>query len=410
VVESASLFDGPGGEPHLYPTPAQIEAAQAFASTGVVAVYDGSGTAVLRFPQNARIPPHLLPLPPDAPPLLETVVEDGVPARVLRVTVTSRDGRLYLLRIGSPLTSVRATTNVFYEVTLGVWATLALLLFVMQGLEARTLAGRIRAMTEHLPRLRDGDFGAHVPLDASDDELAELRAALVDVSARLKSARDAQDRLIANAAHELRTPLTLMRTEMDLALRRPRSTEDLREALIGVRHEVDRLADLATKLLDLAAHGRAELDLRPGDLAALVRTAALGMDGEAEARGARIVLDLPERAPAHFDPAGIRQAVDNLMSNALKFAPRGSTVRVRVEPRAEGYALEVEDEGAGVPSAARAVVFEPFFRASKDMPGAGLGLAITREIVERLHGTIRFESEEGVGTTFFVELTPVRWA
>lgn len=405
AVEGYSLFDGPSGEPHLVLTPAQIAAAQSFASLGVVAVYDARGVPVIRFPEGAFVPPTLAPEdPPSAPPRLATVVEGETPVRELRRTVAARDGRLYLLRLATPLASVAATMRVFYQVTLSVCAALAAILLAVQGLAAGRLAARIRVMTAHLPHLREGDFGARIPPDETADEIAELRTALAEVSDRLARARDAQDRLIANAAHELRTPLTVMRTEMDLALRRERTPAELREALVDVRHEVDRLAHLATNLLDLAARGRAKLDLRPGDLAELVRAAADWFRGEAASRGITIEVDAPARAEAWFDPAGVRQAVDNYLSNALKFAPAGSRVTVSLAPGEDRFALAVIDEGPGVPEAAREIVFEPFFRADKATPGAGLGLAIVREIARKHGGSAFVRPASPRGACFVIEL------
>ena len=414
TVESVSLFDGPRGEPHLVLTEEQIERARAFtaAEAGVVSVYDGSGASVIRFPDGASAPERLVPGPPGAPATLATTVApDGAPVRELRLTVAARDGRAYLLRLASPLGSQARTVRIFYQATLSACALMALLLFVIQGVQARRLSDRIRAMAGHLPHLREGSFGKRLPPDPTGDELSELRDALAEVSERLRSAREAQERLIANAAHELRTPLTVMRTGMDIALRRQRSPEELREALEAARHEVDRLALLASRLLDLASLGRATRDLAPGDLAALVRESAAAFAAEAETRDITIAVAAPDRADAWFEPVSLRQALDNYLSNALKFAPHASRVEVTLLAEGDRYTIEVADEGAGVPDADRERVFEPFYRAADARPpggdprapGTGLGLAIVRDVARR-HGGAAYLRAAGPHPRFVLEL------
>ncbi|HET7826325.1 MAG TPA: HAMP domain-containing sensor histidine kinase, partial [Anaeromyxobacter sp.] len=202
---------------------------------------------------------------------------------------------------------------------------------------------------------------------------------------RLRGARGAQERLIAEAAHELRTPLQLMRTSLDLGLRRERPAAELKEALEVVRGEVTRLAHLSTRLLDLATARRGHWDRAPGDLAAAAREAAEAIRAEAETRSVLVEVFAPEPVQASFDPNGIRQALDNLLANALRHGPAGGTVRIEVRRAGGAARLVVHDDGPGIPAVDRERVFEPFARGT-DKPGsAGLGLAIVREVA-RGHG------------------------
>ncbi len=234
---------------------------------------------------------------------------------------------------------------------------------------------------------------------------------VAEATARLRLARDAQDRLVADAAHELRTPLTFIRTSIDLALRRRREVPELIAALDETRREVDRLARLSTRLLDLAAAGRGRWDRTPADLRRTADEAAEAIRAEAEERGVLVEVRGPQSVPASFDPAGIRQAVDNLLANAVRYSPRGEKVTVDVG-RLDGVArLVVRDGGPGIPDAERERVFEPFHRvggpvgagAGTGAGGAGLGLAIVREIASG-HGGRVFAAPSARGAELVLEL------
>lgn len=382
-VERVSLFDGPDGEPHLIHRGEAIEEVSEHPS--IVAVYDASGNALIQFPHAAHSPRRLDWLSSAIEDGLSFATLEGVRFRELRTVVRSPNGREYLMRLASPLEPIERTVATFYKTTASVGVVVALLLLLVQAWQAHSLVRRLRAMTDYLPKLRDGVLALEsLPEDKSRDEIAEQRDALAEAAVRVQRARDAQERLIANAAHELRTPLTIMRTRMDLALRRERSAPELRAALDESRDEVDRLALLASRLLDLASVSKVARDLRSGDLVELLGEAVAAYRGEAEAAGLTMELRTPPQATATFEHASLRQAVDNLLSNACKHAPRGSAVHVSLQRIGAHWEIAIADEGPGVRDDQRDKVFEPFYRGTQKA-GAGLGLAIVREIA-RAHG------------------------
>jgi signal transduction histidine kinase len=230
-----------------------------------------------------------------------------------------------------------------------------------------------------------------------------------EATRRLEEARHAQDRLIAEAAHELRTPLGLMRTEVDLALRRHRDPDELRHALEEVRREVDRLARLSSRLLDLAAVGRGTWDRAPGDLAEVARESVEAARGLAEEKGILVHLDAPVPVALSFHDGGMRQAIDNLISNAVKYSPRGGEVRVAVERLGPMARVSVSDQGPGIPFEERERVFEPFHRGENGSPepglkgGAGLGLSIVRAIAQH-HGGRAFVAGGAKGAEVVLEI------
>ncbi|HJK90035.1 MAG TPA: sensor histidine kinase, partial [Polyangiaceae bacterium LLY-WYZ-15_(1-7)] len=187
------------------------------------------------------------------------------------------------------------------------------------------------------------------------------------------------------------------------ALRRERDAAELRETLEDVREEVDRLDRMATALLDLAALRAQERALVRTDLHDLARESLARFEADASTREVALALEGARDAEATVVPDLIRRALDNLLSNALKFAPRGSTVRVALERAGEGWALVVRDEGPGVPTAEREHVFVPFHRGRQDRPGAGLGLALVRDVAELHGGRVALDETER-GATFRLTL------
>lgn len=401
AVESVGLFDGPDGHPHTH-VPESPIADQVKDFAPAAAIYDRDGQPAMRLPA-----PHLVPdRVPFVGPLdrvrLTNATVGGIARRVLALPLRAPDAAVYTLWLGASLAPIARTMAWFQRATAIAIAALGGLLLAVQLAVARRLAARIAVMTEFLPRLRDGQ--ADLPDDATRDELAALRDTLRTVARRLAEARAEQDRLLASAAHELRSPLAVIRTEIDLALRRDRAPDELRVALRAVRTEVLRLADLAGALLDLQAVRHVGFVRTDGDLAALVREAAAALAGVAETTGIEIRVRADERAPARFDERAMRQAVDNLLGNALKHAPPGTIVEASVERHADRWLVAVADRGAGIPPAEADLVFAPFHRLATTGTGAGLGLAIVREVIQRHGGRAFIDPAHTPGARVVLEL------
>lgn len=401
AVESVSLFDGPGGRPHVH-LPKSPLAGEVRSFAPITALFEASGKLVACFPETSE-PPVLHAHEPSSEPRVFSHREPGRPEmREVFVAVSSPDGKPYILQVASSVADIDAATRAYYAVTLAFCLAAALGLGAIQARQAGRLSRRVTDMAQALPHIRGGNVEWRLPPDPTGDEVADLRVALSEAMDRVHAARDAQERLIANAAHELRTPLGVMRTELDLALRRERSAEELRAALSAARDEVDRLGLLAARLLDLASFGRVALSLSEGDVAEVAREAAAGCEAVAAERSIRVEVSSEGEVRARFDRAALRQALDNLLSNALRFAPEGSTVRVDVAREGGRATITVRDEGPGVPPEEAAKIFEPFHRRDR-RGGAGLGLAIVAEIA-RGHGGRAYLAPSGKGASFVVEL------
>ena len=389
AAEGVSLFDGPGGQVHLHLDTSPLrDVVRPFAPEGVVYALDGAVKA--HFPVSDPAPGPLSLEHPETPgPSLFDRDGHLGRMRVLQTEVRSPAGETVVLELHTALAPASAVVRRFLLLGLLGWLAMTAILTTGQVLWGRSLRRRLRSLRDHLALLERGVLETDAPDDGGHDEVGEVARVLGGATRALRATRDVRERLVADAAHELRTPLTLMRTRIDLALRRPRSQDELREALQATRDEVDRLGHLARQLLDLAA-ARIQEAREPCDLTRLVEDAVASSAPALEARGGRIRLVLPAEARVLVEPIGVRQAVDNLLSNAVKFSPEGGEVEVRLEPSDGRWSVVVRDQGRGIPESEREAVLEPFRRLDQGVPGTGLGLAIAREVAERHGGSVRF--------------------
>ncbi|CAM00330.1 signal transduction histidine kinase [Saccharopolyspora erythraea NRRL 2338] len=250
---------------------------------------------------------------------------------------------------------------------------------------------RLRVAAGTLPE------GERLPVPEADDELRALAEALNSMLARRDADTEWLRRFTGDAAHELRNPVSAIRVQAEVAVVHP-DPEQAQEALQEIADETKRLSDLVDGLLALARAERgSQPPPRPVDLVAAVRAAA----DRANMRGARPRVQVETSAAAlvvSASPAEVATVLDNLVSNALRYAR--ALVRVSLLPAADSVRLLVDDDGPGIPAEHRAQVFDRFHRVEADRArstgGSGLGLALVAEAVRRRGGTVRAgESPEG---------------
>ncbi|MCC3278498.1 PAS domain S-box protein [Arthrobacter sp. zg-Y40] len=240
----------------------------------------------------------------------------------------------------------------------------------------------------------------------TDEELTGTVIAFTDVT-RLVHAVTAQEEFVASVSHELRTPLTSILGYLDLALDEEGLPEHVGAALKVALRNAERLLGLVSDLLSVAS-GNTKMERRPVNLAEVVRAGIVSVAPKARSNLVELQPDLPESLTADVDPHRLAQVVDNLLSNAVKYSPGGGIVSVRLWQDAGNVLLEVADTGIGMSQAEQEQVFTKFFRSrgavASAVPGVGLGLVITKNIVEAHGGTLTFTSAPGRGTTFTVSL------
>lgn len=402
-VEAVSLFDR-ASSPHLHLRESPLHGRiRDFTPRG--ALFGSDGEVITRYPDDAVIPEQVDPTAWTLEPKLTTVRGLAGHDRQLWVRVDGPDGQPHGLWLAASLDRYDREMSSYWRIAALVVALVAVVLLAIQIVHARGLAVRVGNLSRHMRRLRAGNLDAAPPDDRGDDEIAELRRAIAETTERLAAARSSQDRLIADAAHELRTPLAAMRAGIDVALRRDRPAAELRETLEHVLVEVARLSELSNSLLDLAALRASPVQRRHGDLVSVLVEAVDAARALAEERGCVVRMHAPETAMAEFSSSAIRQALDNLLHNAIEFSPSGSAIEVSLEEQDEGWVFAVVDAGPGVPPEARAAVFEPFHRLGHAGPGGGgLGLAIVRDVAERHHGRVWVEDASTGGARFVLVL------
>jgi two-component system OmpR family sensor kinase len=265
---------------------------------------------------------------------------------------------------------------------------LALLLSSVGGYFLAGAALRpVEAMRRRAADISSDRADQRLPLPRSNDEIHRLGATLNDMLGRLESGLARERRFVADASHELRTPLTSLRTELELALRRPRSQAELEDALRSATEEVERLVRLAEDLLVLARadDGRLPLSLSPHYLREMLDSVAGRFDAQARVAGRALEVSADADEVFTGDRARLEQALGNLVHNALRHG--AGTVRLDGEVENGALALAVSDDGAGFPLDFLPHAFERFSRVdvARAEAGSGLGLAIV-DAIARAHG------------------------
>ena len=292
-----------------------------------------------------------------------------------------------LIAIGSPLVVVAITV-------LG---------WVLAGAALRPVE-RLRAEAAAISTIEPS---RRLPVPATGDELQRLAETLNGMLDRLNEALDRERRFVDEASHELRTPLGVLRAEVELALKGSRSREELEAALRSVRQESERLGRLSQDLLVLARSDRGRLPVHRADVdvSELLDRVASEFEERAGMQGVRVRSE-SAGVRATVDRDRVRQAMENLIDNALRHTGRGGEIVLRAERGRDALTLEVIDSGTGFPPGLLDRVFEPFARVDGrgNDEGAGLGLAIVRAVAEAHGGAAFAENADTGGAAVRIEL------
>lgn len=280
-----------------------------------------------------------------------------------------------------------------------------ILLAVVTGL-AWFLAGAalrpVERMRQETAMISEGDLEKRLQVPATGDEIASLATTLNQMLARLEQAFEKERRFVDDASHELRTPLGILKTELELALRRSRSKEELEAALRSAAEESERLNRLADDLLVLARSDRGRLPLHKTelDVADLIAEAVDRFRYQAEERGVSFEISVPPSTVVAVDKTRLQQALGNLIDNALTHTDDGGHIQVSasLSPDRE-LTMSVADTGSGFPAAFIDKAFDPFARADagRSEGGTGLGLAIVKAIVTAHGGSIEATNQDRSG-------------
>jgi heavy metal sensor kinase len=278
---------------------------------------------------------------------------------------------------------------------------------------AREALAPVSRMVERARSITAERLHDRLPVDNPDDELGRLAIVFNRTLERLEQSFQQMQRFTADVSHELRTPLTAIRTVGEVALRDQRHPDAYRTTIGSMLEEAERLTGLVERLLALsrADAGLARLRAERFDLAEMAEEIASNLQVLAEEKQQAIVVRCAGTAPCQGDPVMVRQAVMNLVDNAIKYGPEGGEIRVELRTAGRQVTLEVVDSGPGIDPERGARIFDRFYRAadSDETRGDGrrshgLGLSIANAAIKANQGTLTWEQRPEGGTIFRITL------
>jgi heavy metal sensor kinase len=379
-------------------------------SADYLQISDASGNSIYR---SKFLEEH--PLPPLSPDQLGRASYKNRKLGHERFRLISEQmyvsGRVYVVRIGHPMDEEIEALDDFRGYLL--WFAPLLLLgasAVGYWLSHRALAP-VDALARTARTISGHNLSSRLEQLHTGDELQRLSNTLNEMLERIELAFLRITEFTADASHELRTPIALIHAEAELALRRSRDESEYREALQHILLEAERTAKLLEELLALARadSGGEALDIQPVDLLTTLRESTSKWNQVALLRNLQFEerLDV-QRLPVTGDENALRRVIDILLDNALKYTPSPGKVTLSAEEKNGRVVVSVEDTGIGIAPEDQVRVFERFYQVdkarSRELGGAGLGLAIAQWIVQLHQGSIAVKSAMGRGSVFRVEI------
>ena len=321
--------------------------------------------------------------------------------RVAERRIRSENVPTYVVRIGAPTAFIADDVNRMTRLILPIGLVMSILAPLGGYLLARRATGPLKRIISTTERLRPTQLEERLPLRGTGDELDQLSQRinlfLDQIGSYVRNNRE----FVGNAAHELRSPLAAIRSSVEVALSKERSTEEYEDLLISVNDECNRLRVLVNQLLLLAENdGVAKERTRlPVELHQVIQDAVRMFEGVAEDRGIALFAQLDSPIVVRGDRDQLRQVITNLLDNALKFTPAGGNVQVILRRDSDrGTArLTIDDSGIGIPGEDRERVFDRFYQVDparqRDVPdhGNGLGLSICQSVVIAHGGSISID-------------------
>jgi signal transduction histidine kinase len=362
---------------------------------------------LLQAPNRRVVVGNLPGMPPvdgvvDFVPQDDTAEPDIQPSRFTGFGLTLPDGSFLLVaQDANRLAEMQhAIVRAF------AWAGgLTLLLAIAGGmLIGSNFLRRIDTITRTSRAIMDGNLSARIPVRGTHDEIDQLVSNLNAMLDRIQQLMDGLRQVSSDIAHDLRTPLGRLRQHLEDARERASSTADYDAATDAAIEEADELLETFSALLRIAQveAGAQKRGFADVDLSDLARSVAEVYQPAAEDSGHRLSYEIEDGIHVSGDRQLLAQLISNLIENALRHTPTGSMVSIALRKPAAGFAIEVADNGPGIPEAERGKVFDRFYRLdrSRSTAGSGLGLALVKAIAG-LHGfTIRLEDRKpGLGVT-----------
>ena len=321
-------------------------------------------------------------------------------------------GPPFYVAIGVPLAQnrrvLREFTLIYVAIIPGALILGSLLGWIMAG---RALTP-VKDVAQAAQRISSSNLSLRIPTRGADDELDYLTLTFNRMIERLEASFQQMKQFSTDVSHELRTPITAIRGQLEVALFTAKTTDQYREAMFNALQDIERLSQIVRALLLLSQAESGQLVLQKArlDLCETVQEIVDQFQIPAEEARVQLTADLPEECMAEIDRVQIERMLTNLLSNALKFTPRGGSVRVGVRPAGECVEITIEDTGRGIATEYLPHIFDRFYRVPTKgtAPGAdqglGLGLSFVAWIVKAHDGRIDVASTPGKGTCFTISI------
>jgi two-component system OmpR family sensor kinase len=403
------------GEGQDYEDAARSTAAELSSSAQMLAIYDSKGRLLAESGRDGELVITLPPSSdiPDSGELLQTVVEsDGDDRHRLAFRRVSLPSAAYIVVMGADLEPMDEELE-FLRRSLAYVVPIALALAALSGsFLARKTLSPVVAMADRARRIGVENLSERLPVANPRDELGRLAETFNELLGRLEASLVLQRQFMADASHELRTPVTTTRTAAAVALQQPHRDEaEYRDTLKIVEQQAARLSRVVDDMFTLARadSGTYPVQATPMYLDEVIEEVVRAARVVAATRQVTIDVSVLPSVAYTGDEELIRRMIVNLVDNACRHTPPGSSVRVELDQTDTGYAVAVKDQGAGIPVAIREHIFERFFRGdesrrSSAREGAGLGLALARWIAKAHGGDVVLARSSPSGSTFVVSL------
>lgn len=267
----------------------------------------------------------------------------------------------------------------------------------------------IRQIARMVKTIEEKTLSTRLKIPVRDKTLDDLVGVINGMLDRLEQAFQSQSRFVQDASHELRTPLAVLRSDIEITLRRPRTAEEYQTSLKRCLEEVEHMTHMTGQLLALARYEQAaKLDLQPVNLHDVLARVIAKSRLAAEAKQVYVQYEPASDIKVTGEPVALEMAFLNLVQNAIHAVDVGGTVKLHVRKKETTIVTEISDNGPGIPEEKIPYLFDRFFRIdegrNRQSGGTGLGLTITHTIIQAHQGTIGVKSRVGEGTTFSVEL------
>ncbi|MFA5167426.1 MAG: ATP-binding protein [Candidatus Omnitrophota bacterium] len=343
----------------------------------------------------------------------QTIHFEKNPIRLYYHLVRFQGRPFFIIQVAKPLYEIEKTLTRL-ELIIAVIIPLGVALACFAGwILAKHFLSPVDRMILQARKITAAYLKSRLPRTFTQDELDRLAETLNEMIDRLEASTRAVQEFSSNVSHEFKTPLAIIRGEIDLALRRARSQEDLQRTIRVISEEVNGLIRLVDDLMFLVRNDAKQLNLQKKDVELVpVLEQVLRLYQERAGRaGIELTLEAPTGARVFGDEIYLKRLFTNLLDNAIKFTEPAGKVIVRIGTSESGkVTVKVEDTGVGIDPETLENLGTRFYRAdqARSKEGAGLGLSIVKAICDAHQGALRFESFPGRGTQVFIELPLIK--